>query len=29
MTRDVEDAHIPPVDETLTIIDGNATFHEM
>jgi hypothetical protein len=25
MTRDIEDAHIPPADETLTIKDGNAT----
>jgi hypothetical protein len=29
MTRNVEDVHIPPADETLNIIDDNATFHEM
>jgi hypothetical protein len=29
MTRYIADAHIPNADETLTIIDGNATFHEM
>ena len=27
LTREAEDAHLPPVDKTLIIIDGNATFH--
>ena len=29
LTKDVEDATLPPTDETLVIIDGNACFHQL
>lgn len=29
LTKDLDDADIPPHEETLTVIDGNAEFHKL